>query len=306
MNKNLYIILLSVVFSIILWVSISLSNDYGTSMQLPIRIINVPEGYVPTSPSSDLITVKVKGKGWNLLNSMITAQHDYYVDAGNDLQKKKVLNLKSFASENSWLTSKVEIIEVIPDTISFKFEKIDFAKLKIVPHLQLDFKTGYGIARDFIVIPESTIASGAAQKINSMVEVPTELLKISDLSEKMERVIELKSTDGITYDVESVKIILDVQRIVEQSYDEIEVSVSDIPKDRQVVLLPNKINVQLRGGIDVLGKLDKSEIIASVYYRDVVLDTIGSIIPHLKIPNHTQLINIRPPQVKYIIKKFNK
>lgn len=306
MNKNLYVILLSIIFSIILWVYISLSNDFSANLHLQIKFINIPEGYTTTSASSDAIRVKVRGKGWNILTAMLTTQNDFYIDAGKDLQKKKILDLKSFVAENTWLTSKLQIIDSVPDTIAFSFEKIGYAKLKIVPHLQLDFKTGYGLASDFFVMPESTIVSGPLQKVNAMVDIPTEILKIKDLSEKTETVVELKNIPGINYSVQSATVILDVQRIVEQRFDEINVRVLDVPGDRDVVLLPNKVDVLLRGGIDVLGKLGKENITASIYYRDVVLDTIGGVRPNVKFPTSTQLISAKPELLKYVIKKFNK
>jgi hypothetical protein len=306
MKKNLYVIFLSIAFSIILWVSISLSNDYNTNLVLPLKYINVPEGYVPVSPSSEKISIKVRGKGWNLLTAKITAQNDYFVDAGNEIKKKQILDLGSFTTENTWLTSKLQVLEITPDTISFSFEKIGYAKLKIVPHLQLDFKTGYSLATDVAVTPESTIVSGPIQKVNVMVDVPTELLKVSNLSEKTEKIVELKNIPGLSFEDQTASVLLNVQRTVEQSFDEINVRVSDIPNDRDVVLLPNKINISLRGGIDVLGKLDKNKITASVDYRDVVLDTIGSVTPKVKIPSNTKLVYIKPDKLKYIIKKFNK
>jgi hypothetical protein len=306
MKKNLYVIFLSIAFSIILWVSVSLSNDYNTSLQLPIKIFNVPEGYVPVLPSTEKINVKVRGKGWNLLTALIAAKNDYYIDAGNELKNKQVLDLRYFEAENTWLTSKFQILEISPSTISFSFEKIGYAKLKIVPNLRLDFKTGYGLATDVVVIPESTVVTGPLQKVSEMIEIPTELLKINDLNEKTERTVELKKVPGLGYDVQTATIILNVQRIVEKSFDGINVKVMDIPSDRDVVLLPNKINISLRGGIDVLGKMEKDQIKATVYYRDVVLDTLGSVAPTLYLPEHTELVYVKPERLKYVIKKFNK
>jgi len=306
MKKNLYVIFLSITFSVILWVSVSLSNDYSTNLQLPIKFINLPEGYVPVSPSSDKINVKVRGKGWNLLTTKITSQNDYNVDAGNELKKKQILNLQSFAADNTWLTSKLQILEITPDTISFSFEKIGYNKLKIVPHLQLEFKTGYSLVSDVIVMPESTVVSGPIQKVSALVDIPTELLHIKDLSDKIEKIVELKNIPGLNYEDQSATVILNVQRIVEKSFDEINVRVIDIPADRDVILLPNKINILLRGGIDVLGKLDKTKIAAVVNYRDVVLDTIGNVTPRLIIPDNTKLVYIKPENLKYVIKKYNK
>ncbi len=306
MRKNVYVIILSIGFSIFLWASVSLSNDFITILHLPIKFINVPDGYVPTSPSLENVNIKVKGKGWNLLTAMVTAQSDFFVDAGSEHKKKNVLDLHSFSAENTWLTSKFQILEIAPDTISFDFEKLVYSKLIIVPQLRLDFKSGYGLASDVIVIPESTVVAGPLHEVSAMTDVPTELVKLSDLSEKTEAVIELKDFPGLSYVDQSVKVIFNVQRIVENSFGEISVNVTDIPSDREVVLLPNKINVSLRGGIDVLGKLNKERIIATINYRELVIDTIGSVTPKLEIPEHTELVYIKPESLKYVIKKFNK
>lgn len=306
MKKNLYAIFLSLAFSVILWVSVSLSNDYNTNLQLPIRFFNVPEGYVATSPSSEKISVKVRGKGWNLLSAMIATKSEYYVDAGNELKKNKMIDLRSFDAENTWLTSKLQIVEITPDTISFSFEKMSYSKIKIVPNLKIEFKHGYGLASDIVVIPESITISGPINRVSAMQEIPTESIILKDLSEKTERIVRIKNLQGFDIEAQTAKVILDVQRIIEQSVDEINVEVLDIPVDRNVVLLPNKINILLRGGIDVLGKLKKEKIRASVYYRDVVLDTVGSVTPVVNIPNHTELVNIKPRQLNYVIKKFQK
>ncbi len=78
----------------------------------------------------------------------------------------------------------------------------------------------------------------------------------------------------------------------------------DVPPDRDVILLPNKISCNVRGGIDILGKLEKDQFRAFVFYRDVVLDTLGNVIPHIEHPVNTTLKYIKPERLRYIIKKF--
>lgn len=306
MKNNLLIIILSVIFSVILWISVSLSNDFNSNLVLPIKVINVPEGYIATSTSSKLVNVKVKGVGWDLLNAAISSKNDFLVDADYQIKKNQFYNLSSFTDENSWLTSKLRILEISPDTISFAFEKIGYARKKIIPHLQLNFKDGYGLATDVTVSPESVDVSGPSKFVNQISDVPTELLKLNNLSDKNELAVQLKNIPEVSYMIQSARIFLDIQRIVEKDFEDIPVKVLDLPSDRDVVLLPNKINISLRGGIDVLGKLDNTKIEATVFYRDIVLDTLGSITPILQIPEFTSLVYAKPAQLKYIIKKFNK
>lgn len=306
MKRNLYVIFLSISISTVLWVSISLTNDYSASLQLPIRFLNIPEGYVTTLASTQKVNVKVRGRGWNLLSAMMLSKNDYYVDLGNELNKNQIIDLITFASENTWLTTKLQILEINPDSLKFSFEKLGFIKVKIVPHLKLEFKPGYGLASDVGVLPESSMVSGPVTKIKDMTQISTELLELSNVSEKAEHSIDIENLPELYSEVQKVTLTLDIQQIVEQNFNDIGIKILDTPIDRDVVLFPNKINVSLRGGIDVLGRLDKNKISASVYYRDIVLDTTGTIIPKVLIPGHTELVFLKPGKLKYVIKKFNK
>jgi hypothetical protein len=114
----------------------------------------------------------------------------------------------------------------------------------------------------------------------------------------------LKELPGMSFDVSNVMVTLDIQKIVDKNFDNLPVAVLDIPADREVVLLPNRITVGLRGGINILGKLNEEDIRVFVYYRDVVLDTLGNVNPQVEIPQNTNLLYTSPERLRYIIKKF--
>ena len=109
---------------------------------------------------------------------------------------------------------------------------------------------------------------------------------------------------GTIYGTDFVTVTFDIQRIVDKQFDDITVDVLDVPPDRDVVLLPNKVSFGVRGGIDILGKLDKSQFESFVFYRHVVLDTLGNVIPQVRIPKNTNLLYLKPQRLRYVIKKF--
>jgi hypothetical protein len=174
----------------------------------------------------------------------------------------------------------------------------------IVPDLNLNFKPGFGLATEMIVKPETTVVFGPVGKVKNLRAVPTQKITLNNLDDKVDEKVPLKQIPEMTYSSSNVNIILDIQKIVDKNFDNLPVQVSDVPSDRSVVLLPNMISVGLRGGVDVLAKLDNSKIKAKVNYRDVVLDTLGSIIPKVELPDNTSLIYIKPERLRYIIKKF--
>lgn len=103
----------------------------------------------------------------------------------------------------------------------------------------------------------------------------------------------------------TVELTIDVQRIVEKSFEGIKIEIVDLPSDRNIVLIPNTLECNLRGGINILGKINNSQISAKVNYRDIVYDTTGSIKPEIIYPENTQLFFTRPEHINYVIKKFD-
>src|SRR5512146_1131847 len=120
MKKNLHIIVLSVIFSVILWISISLSNDYYATVNVPVKLVNFPAGYSTASSIPDQISVKLKGKGWKLLGVNLSAKSDYSISV-EDSGRINV-NLYNFLGENQWLSTDVEVIDITPDSLSFYVE----------------------------------------------------------------------------------------------------------------------------------------------------------------------------------------
>jgi hypothetical protein len=199
----------------------------------------------------------------------------------------------------------VEVINISPDTLSFFVEKIASKKVKIIPNLNLNFRNGYGLASKIIVTPDSTIISGPASYVRNMKSVPTESTEFNDLSDKIVEQISLKDIPGMTYKNKYISVSLDVQKIVDKNFNNLLVKIVDVPRDRNVILLPNRISIAVRGGIDILGRMDTTQFNAFVNYRDVVLDTLGSVVPHIKMPENTSLLFIKPERLRYIIKKYN-
>jgi hypothetical protein len=97
---------------------------------------------------------------------------------------------------------------------------------------------------------------------------------------------------------------MDVQKIVEKEVSNVLVEIVNVPYDRNVLLILDRVSIGLRGGINVLGKMNIEKVTAGVKYSDVVMDTIGSIAPEISIPGNTELIYVKPDRLKYIIKKF--
>ena len=303
MKKKIPIIIVSVIFSLSIWGSISLSSDYYAEVSVPLKLKDIPGSYAVASPLPKKITLKLKGEGWKLLTLNLGKNVNFVVSANNDTGTK-VLNLKNFLAENNWLRSNLDVIDIKPDTVSCIIDRKIKKKLPVFADLHLEFKPGYGLAKDIKIEPESVYVEGPRKILKKLSTISTSPLKLSSLDRKITKSVAFTNFPGTRVNVKNVKITLDVERIVDKEFSEIPVEVFDVPPDRDVVLLPNKISCSLRGGIELLGKLNINKIKAYVHYHEVVMDTLGSIVPHIDNPANTKLVYIKPERLRYIIKKF--
>lgn len=303
MNNKISIIILSVVFSFIIWMSITLSEQFFTLYNFNVKVIDYPNGYTSGDLSSKILNIKLKAKGWQLITLNLAGQSDYYVSANND-SGRIVVDPFNDVMENLWITSGISVMDITPRNLDFNVERIVAKKVKVEADLDLTFKNGYDLATPVYIYPDSVVIYGPKSLISKTSSIKTKLVKITGADQREEIITGLEKITGFETDQQLVQLKLNVQRIVENAFENIKVVVNDLPKDRDVVLIPNNISCSLRGGISIIGKIGPGDITASIDYKDIILDTLESVLPIVTIPTHTQLVYTKPGRLKYIIKKF--
>lgn len=303
MKNKISIIIFSVIFSILIWGSITLSEQYFSYKEFNIKVINQPTDYTCSIINPPTVSVKLKGQGWQLLSLIVGNKSDYFVSADNDSGNIK-LDPFNEINENTWIGSRFNVVEITPKIVSFYVEKIKYKKLKVEPDTNLTFSDGYGLASQIKIYPDSIVVAGPHNILEKKSSIRTNLVSLSSMDTKTKIIVDIEDIQGIRTERNKIELTFDVQRIVEKSFKDIKVEITDIPDDRDIVLIPNTIECSLRGGINILGKITPEQISASVKYSDIVYDTLGSIQPKVNLLENTQLVFVKPSRLNYVIKKF--
>lgn len=303
MKKNFYIIIISVLFSITVWVSIALSDEYYSIYKLPIAIIDLPSGYTVGNDLPETITVRLKGDGWKLMSFELGSSKFFFVSVKGD-SGLITANLLNNVENNPWFTAGINILDITPKSLRIVVEPIAEKKLKIIPELNLDFKEGYSLASKVSVQPDSILVRGPTSVIRRMETFRTKEITLKNLDQKTTFLAELEELRGFETEQKFVSITLDVQRIVENSVSDIPVNVINKPVNVDVILIPNTISCTFRGGVNILGKVTLTDIIATVDYNTVISDTLGFVRPEIQSPENINLLSVKPDKLKYVIKKY--
>jgi YbbR domain-containing protein len=300
---NLPIIVSAALLSVVLWVSISLSEQYFITINIPLKIINLPDGYSVGSNVPETISLRIKSRGWNILELQQISNPIFYASASNEPGKSKI-NLKSSLAENGWLSSEIQVLEISPEAIQLNLDKTVSKFVKVKSEALISFKDGYGLARPPVLVPDSIKIFATKTSIDGIDFVKTTVKLFDNTDEAFSTTLQLTKIPGVEYDASSVECYFDVQKIVDHDFENIPVTVINVPPDRKVVLSPGQITIGVKGGINVLAKLNDDNFKAVIDYKDILNDTLGVLAPSIILPSYVEKNYIKPEFVKPIIKKY--
>jgi YbbR domain-containing protein len=303
MKRKIITISFVIAFSILLWAFVTFSGAFSITMNLPVRVINVPENLAISLVSTNEVTVNIKGQGWLLAKQTFGRSPKFYIPSPKKKGLHSVSTIKVL-NANQWLSSNLQLDKITPEKIDIKLEKKITKKIKVVPILDLEYSSGYDLVSQIIVQPDSINVTGPKSLLNKVNFIQTIKGKFTDLEKHTTVKLKLEKIPFLSYDKNECNVSFDVQKIVDKTFENIKIGITGVPSRYDVILSPNRITVVLRGGINLLSKLDNEDITSYVKFIQVINDTTGAVEPIINIPNYTSIIDKRPQKIEYIIKKY--
>jgi YbbR domain-containing protein len=290
----------SLFFAFALWVYSALSSEYKTYIDVPLKIL-LPKNVALETALPEKISVKVKGKGWDIfyLNFFSATANcsvnlsdkemseGYYLITRNDIIK----GVESF--------SNVEAIDVMPENLEITTGLIERKKVPVRVKIKVNPREGFIQVAGFASYPDSIIITGNSRVIRKIDYWETARAQFSDIFHLQTVSVSLKDTlkNIITLSQNSVKVKFNVEQTAELVIYDVGIDIrgtENLPKSH--MLSPNKINVTIRGGVEQLSEFNPDIITSYIEYRDILGDSTGIIIPHVEVTNNNyHIVSINPP-----------
>ena len=141
MKRKVISIVLISFFSITLWVFTSLSGDYFATVHFPVKITNTDINNAVSNASTDEVVLRLKGQGWQLAQITFGRNPEFIINSAGR-RGRKTAQLRNFLESNNWLSSSIQVIEILPESIEYVIERKISKKVKIEPNINLNFKPG--------------------------------------------------------------------------------------------------------------------------------------------------------------------
>jgi len=299
-----HILIASFLLSAILWLSLNLNQIYEIEKSVPIKInINKPYAVYGNIPLN--LDVKFRGVGWNLIRLFTSLNLEFNYDITARKKEQFIILTKEYLDNNLGLTQNLSIASVYPETLYVKVDNYEEKYVKLLPKILINCREGYQVAGKPILEPDSIKIGGAMELLRGLNHLYTKEQIFDNVNASIARNISVSdSLSNIMWWSQSeIKLNVNIELTAEKEFQNIEVKVPNVPEDKEVLLIPQFITVQLKGGVNQLAAVDNSRIIAKIEYNRILADTTGSLIPKFELPEGCVVISVKPETIQYVIKK---
>ncbi len=307
-NKNIKMFLFFVFLSFTFWLLINLSKETINTSNFYVSYFNLPKTKVfQTSPTQKL-KLELKTHGFNFL----TFQLKKKTIALNLAHLKHFKGNTYFYLPNNYLrdyqaqfSQKVEVLSVEADTLFFKLTTNAIKKVKITPHLKIDFKLGYNFSKPWRITPDSVELQGPKTWLDTINEVTTDPLIIKDLSKDFTQKLHLKKYENtkIKYSESDITINLFVDKFTETSLV-VPFKIENLPPQYTISTIPNDVKVTYQVSLSNFNKVHKTMFKIVCDFNTSSKDSLPYLIPKLvKKPDYVTAVTITPSRIEYLIKK---
>ena len=302
MKNNIFVYSVSFFCSVLLWLYINLNLYYNIVQPVPLEL-KLSKSQALGNDLPSVINVTLKGKGWELLGALLSGNITYKLDL-SDYKKDAKINLAQNIHDILELPSGVTILSVHPEVLDVNFDNVTSKYVKIKNNLQVYPKDGYFMIDEPKITPDSIKITGAISVIGKIKSLQTESVIIKNANSNFTKYVRILDTlpNIVKIEPKSVTISYNIELSAEKSFEDLDVNIYNVPKDTIVLIVPPKITVFLRGGVNQLAKLNPEDIKVGVEFKQIEKDSSGFIVPNISKPDEITIIKFQPEKFQYIIK----
>jgi len=305
MRKNIYIFAISFIASVLLWLYVNLNLGYTIVLPVPLDI-KLPNSQALGSELPSNVEVTLKGKGWELLGIMLSKKMTYNLDLST-YKKDSKINISQKITELLEIPQGISVLNVSPEYIEISFDNFTTKMVRVKNLVNVVPKEGYFIVGSPVISPDSVKLSGAMSVLSKIKFLSTEQVNINNVNSGFTRTFKIIDTlnNIVKIEPKTVTITYNIELSAEKNIEDINVVVSNVPPDKEVLLIPPKLKLYLRGGVEQLSKINPEEILAGIEFKSIENDSLGFVSPKISLPVDASVVKYEPQKFQYIIKKKN-
>jgi len=303
-ERKFPIIFFSLIFAFLVWASVNLGNQFQISIDVPVKIEHLRTDQAIAIPLPKNVQCTIQGTGWHLLNTIFSPSLRYVIDF-SELSKKDTLFTYKELNEHANISNTIKIIDTYPETVLVRLDLKTTKTIPVIPIVSASFRDGFGLVGKVKASPDSIVLTGARSLLNKISYWKTNNIILNDVNAPV--TIHTALEDSLSFEISrshsAASISFDVQPIAEKAISDILIEIVQAPENKKIVLIPPKLSIIVRSGVNIIAPLSANSFSAFIDYKSILLDTSGMIIPNIVGPENVKIVQVNPNKIQYVMRK---
>lgn len=304
LNRQFLKFLFFVALSTCFWLFQHLSSYYEMEFEVPVKLVNVPERAVVTTPPQASLRVMLKDHGSTLL------QYRYFMDFSPiniDFTQYEgrnghvsILTRELMKQLSRQLFSSTHIASYRPDTIEYYFNYGAHKRLPVRFLGRVGTESQMRIS-GVSVIPDSVSVYAIESVLDTMTAAYTTAFELSALKRDTDFMVPIHGVRGAKFVPSQVRTKVYVDMITEKTV-QVPVEMVNFPATKVLRTFPPKVNVTFQIGASKYNTVNAGNFVIVVSYDELVNNVSGKFSPRLKtLPAGVSHARISPGEVEFVI-----
>ena len=307
LNRELLVLCFFIIVSASFWLLKTLDGEFECDLEVPVTLVDVPDGVVVTESLKPEVSVTVRNVGTMLLSYMFRSDKKPVVIRFSEYSHsdgRMVVGFQEIQKNiQAALGNSAKIIAMKPDSLEVFYSS---GKSKIVPVV---------VANSYKVASQCYLSKVEVSPRQVRVYAPSSVLDTLtavyaaphfdvELNEPVMAAVPVSKIRGAKVFPSKVNVKLSVDRFVEKS---VEVGVTGInfPPDMVLRTFPAKVNIVFQVGLRNYQSIDAGDFVISVSYEELLRVGDGKCPLRLKsLPAGVRHARIEPSSVDYLIEEI--
>jgi hypothetical protein len=305
-SKDILSFLLFLAISAGFWYVHALGKERERNLIIPIHFVGLPLNVNFTNSPPTEISLNVKDQGIRLFDYSTDQLSPLVIDVSRPFGQKGEILIPSDqlrARISKYLKPTTTILDIHPDSILIKYEKLYMKTLPIVLNSNIELTHQYKFSEDIKIQPFNVTVYGPRKILDTLKTISTELLELKNVSDTCYYNCKLKQIKSLRYSVNKTRVSLFVEQFTERKV-QLPITALNCPENLSVRTFPALVNATYTVGLSRFNILNPLDIQVYLDYNDLKLNKLSKQV--LKIKNNTTYIsNIRisPLEVEFILEQ---
>jgi len=309
-DKRVAAYLICVAIATGFWFLNALSKMYTVNIIAPVSYVNLPNNKTLASEPPEQFELRIKAHGFTILRHKISFFFTPLKFNVNEMTANRMVEsrrtsfqfpVRQFMNELAYqLSNDLEILNMNPDTLFFKFDQMGQKRVKVKPDVEVNLKKQYQISGEIKSSPDSVTVNGPQSVLDTLRFVSTEIQRFNAVDKAIQTEAIVQPLKEMFFEPQKVEVTIPVEEYTEAQLL-VPVELLNRPDAVKVKLFPAKVKVSFQVGLSRFSEIHPEDFKLTVLYSDIQAGKQRLKITTETAPAFIYALKISPEEPEYLI-----